>query len=51
MSDISLLSPSHFFNFFLFRIIIYKPKSIIFFISKGDNNYLPFQKTDKSINK
>ena len=51
MIVIVLLSPINFFNFFLtfeFSFINLKP---LCSQSKGDNDYLPFQKTNKSIKK
>ena len=44
MSIIILLSPSH---FFLLRITIYKSEN--YFISKGDNNNIPFKKKKKKL--
>ena len=40
----ALSDSSFFFHFFLFRIIIYKSKVITILITKGNNNYIPFQK-------
>ena len=51
MNIIVLPSPIHLFVFFLLRIICYKLKPLYFIITKGDNKYLPFEETNKSINK
>ena len=54
MSIIVLLSPIHFF-FFIFSFselhVSFINKKHYILNSKGDYNYLPFQKTNKSINK
>ena len=49
MSIIVLLSLIHFFLSFL--LTIYKSKTTIFSVQKGNNDYLTFQETKVNINK